>query len=109
MKLDQGLSFGLYEHQVPEPPRGRVTYGDALMWLIIVMDKDDSSLGFAVSCLSHYLKTGGLSQKQCAAVRNLYARVEEIYQNAELDCQKNRDPDEPSDEDGDFPETGVLH
>lgn len=74
------------------PPCSDADAGDVMKWMVSVMDRDDKSLHFVASVLSHFLKTGGLSEKQAEALGKRYAIVLDQFENGSLNIQTGKVP-----------------
>lgn len=84
------------------PPSSSADAGDVMKWMISVMDRDDKALHFVASVLSQFLKNGGLSEKQAAAIEKRYAIVLEHFERGVLHIQTGGAPS------GDGP-TNITH
>lgn len=60
---------------------------DIATWLIRVMDKKNKSVMFASSVQAHFLKSGGISQKQFDVLANVFRRVLKAYNENRLEVQ----------------------
>lgn len=69
------------------PPSSDADAGDVMKWMVSVMDRDDKALHFVASVLSHFLKNGGLSEKQAAALEKRYAIVLDQFDRGVLHIQ----------------------
>jgi hypothetical protein len=73
----------------PEPPPPGAPWLDALWWLIVCMNRDDSSLAFICGCLSYALQhQGSLTEKQARPCQKVFERV--LRQAGVLDVQLDR-------------------
>jgi len=72
------------------PPSSAADAGDVMKWMVSVMDRDDKSLHFVASVLSHFLKTGGLSEKQAEALEKRYAIVLDQFEKGVLNIQTGK-------------------
>lgn len=86
--------FTLTASHVPQEPASR-QWSDLLRWLVCIMDPDDKRLSFVAGCLSHTLKFGGLSDRQCAACEAILNSVKSDLSEGILLCQNI--PDEACD------------
>lgn len=74
------------------PPSTDDDAGDVMKWMISVMDRDDKALHFVASVLSQFLKNGGLSEKQAAAIEKRYAIVLDHFERGVLHLQNGGVP-----------------
>lgn len=51
------------------------------------MNHDDKSMYFIAGCLSHFLKHGGLSDRQARACNKVVSRLLDEAEAGTLDCQ----------------------
>ncbi|MBL4802295.1 MAG: hypothetical protein JKY45_10410 [Emcibacter sp.] len=92
--MENSEYFSLYAHQVPEYPNGN-DWGDALRWLISVMDYDDKSLPFIAGLLAYYYTKEGLTARQAKPANKVLAKVLDMHSAGVLYCQANEE-DYPS-------------
>lgn len=74
------------------PPSSDADAGDVMKWMISVMDRDDKALHFVASVLSHFLKNGGLSERQADAVGKRYSIVLDQFERGVLHIQTGGAP-----------------
>lgn len=74
------------------PPSADADAGNVMKWMISVMDRDDKALHFVASVLSQFLKNGGLSEKQAAAIERRYALVLDHFERGILHIQTGGAP-----------------
>lgn len=74
------------------PPSSDADAGDVMKWMVSVMDRDDKALSFIASVLSNFLKFGGLSEKQAAALEKRYAIVLDQFEKGSLNIQTGKVP-----------------
>lgn len=74
------------------PPSSDADAGDVMKWMVSVMDRDDKTLSFVASVLSNFLKFGGLSEKQAAALEKRYAIVLDQFEKGVLNIQTGKVP-----------------
>lgn len=71
-----------------EPPEGRsVDVHDVCVWLLRVLDRKSKSVAFTASVFSFYLKQGGITEKQQAALLKIYDKTVDQYERNALICQ----------------------
>lgn len=74
------------------PPPAGADAGEAMKWMISVMNRDDKALSFVASVLSQFLARGGMTEKQAAAIEKRYDIVLDQFERGVLHIQTGGAP-----------------